>query len=420
MISKKKEKVKSRRMTQTRIAEFTDRPQVCRYENIEPSGDHLVDRTEGDGILRVGSQNCRGTDVDKGMEVATEVDTMFELGSDVQGLSETNKPWTSGNKYKYDFMMQAMFGLSKTVYSSTSTHHKSKYQPGGNLLAFAGNATGRIKETGSDKWNRFCWACLRGQRDEGVAFIQAYRVCHERNSNAGPFTAYQREFTAMKEAGYKKPNPRKQILKDLLKLIQSLRSKGYRPVLMMDANGDYNSATDPDEDLRKFISEANLVDHYYEKFKDSPRTFIRGSKRLDYHLFDPGVVSSILRIGYLGTHEGADTDHVYGYCDFDSKKLFQGVINRPITLHSRDFLLAQTDKIKDFLEALLPKAKHHRIQERTFKLARSFVENGKSSANLSTYKKLYNEFIELAGGGGFQDWEEKVWIHEKPPTYIGG
>ena len=106
----------------------------------------------------------------------------------------------------------------------------------------------------------------------------------------------------------------------------------------MDANGDYNS--DPDEDLRKFISEANLVDYYYEKFRDLPRTFIRGSKRLDYHLFDPGVVSSILRIGYLGTHVGADTDHVYGYCDLDSKKLFQGVINRPITLHSRDFLLA--------------------------------------------------------------------------------
>ena len=124
-----------------------------------------------------------------------------------------------------------------------------------------------------------------------------------------------------------KPNPRKQILKDLLALIREMKLEGYTPILMMDANGDDNFAEEIDHDLRKFIEDTHLVDNFHEKFPEPLRTYTRGKKRLDRILFDPALVGAIKRIGYLGTHEGQFSDHVYACVDFNEKKLFRGVIN---------------------------------------------------------------------------------------------
>ena len=102
----------------------------------------------------------------------------------------------------------------------------------------------------------------------------------------------------------KKPNPRKQILMDLLELIQAKRLEGYRPVLMMDANGDENYDKEMDHDLRKFIEDAHLVGHFHDKFPKPTRTYTKGKKRLDRILFDQALLGNTEQIGYLGTHEG--------------------------------------------------------------------------------------------------------------------
>ena len=68
----------------------------------------------------------------------------------------------------------------------------------------------------------------------------------------------------MREQGVEKPNPRKQIRKDLLALIREKRLEGYRPILMMDTNGDDNCEEEIYHDLREFIEDAHLVDHFYD------------------------------------------------------------------------------------------------------------------------------------------------------------
>ena len=101
----------------------------------------------------------------------------------------------------------------------------------------------------------------------------------------------------------KKSNPRKPILTDLLVLTQKKRLEGYRQVLMMDANGDDNYDEEIHHDLRKFIEDAHLVDHFHDKFPEPTRSYTRGKKRLDRILFDPALVGAMERIKYLGTHE---------------------------------------------------------------------------------------------------------------------
>ena len=74
----------------------------------------------------------------------------------------------------------------------------------------------------------------------------------------------------LRNEGVHKPSPRKEGLDALKELIETKRQEGYRPVLMMDANGDYTKPK-RDQDLRDFILATGLVDH----FKDKPPAPIR-------------------------------------------------------------------------------------------------------------------------------------------------
>ena len=174
--------------------------------------------------------------------------------------------------------------------------------------------------------------------------ITAYRVCHETSNNPGPLTSYRREYTAMREAGIEKPNPRQQILTDMAELIAEKRLEGYRPIVMMDANRHYNHPTQGDKALKDFVTATGLSDPYHERFPEQNRTYMYGSKRFDYILVDPLLVPAVKCVGYLGSHEGAYSDHVQGYVDFDTKILFQGILSRPIDFKSRKFRLEQMDR----------------------------------------------------------------------------
>jgi hypothetical protein len=191
------------------------------------------------------------------LEIATEIDNMISIGTDIQGLSETNRPWTHTNKWKYNFMMEAVFQQSRTVYTLSPTNRTNTFQPGGNLLPITRDNVGQINNIGKDIMGQFAWATMRGKQDEGLLIIVAYRVCQDHNSRAGAFTAYQQQYTALQAQGQQRPNPRQQILNDLEKLILTKQQEGYCPILMMDTNGDTQHPTAPDIELRKFIETKN-------------------------------------------------------------------------------------------------------------------------------------------------------------------
>ena len=366
------------------------------FANLLPCGDTLISKSPTSKFIRFAYQNIRGATLGKGFDLPVEITAMSDLDIDIMGMSETNKPWTSQSKHEYDILMRTRFRQSQTIYSSAPAPRSSRYQPGGNLLTINGQSTGRISARGCDDMGRFCWFTLRGRRDEGVIVITAYRVCHEAHDAPGPFTAFQQQYTTLRARGVAKPNPRRQLLTDILTLICKYRDLGFRPVLMIDANGDYRSLTDPDKDLVTFLHDASLSDPFYDKFHVTPRTTAYGTKRIDYIFMDKALTPSLLRIGYLGSHEGAFTDHSLAYADFDESSLFQGVINRPVSRHSREILIEQDDKVKGFIEEMHPKLTTHKIFARTTALEKEFVTQGATATNINSYHGLYKEFLDIA------------------------
>ena len=61
---------------------------------------------------------------------------------------------------------------------------------------------------------------LNGSRDKGFVIYSAYRVCQENHNNPGPWTAHQGEYELLRMREIVKPNPRQQILDDLLEDIE--------------------------------------------------------------------------------------------------------------------------------------------------------------------------------------------------------
>jgi hypothetical protein len=309
-------------------------------------------------------------------------------------------------------MMTKIFQQCRTIYTAAPSFNRSLlYQPGGNLLMINGRTTGRIMSHGSDWLGRFCWVALRGHRDEGILLITAYRICQNITDNPGPHTAFSQQYMAFREKGIMKPNPRKQILTDISTLIATHRPSGLRPILMMDANGDLST----NADLRTFLGETHLIDPFFDHFGISPRTNINSSTRIDYIFMDGALVPAIERIGYLGTHNGALSDHIMVYVDFDEASLFHGIINRPLPAHSREILIEQEDKVFEFLAEIHPLLDAHNMDTRVAKLAESFAATGPTPLNITRYIELYGQFLELMRGAANRVGRKK-YVYTRSPT----
>ena len=394
--------------TQTRL----DTTGTTTYPNLPPTGD-TIPLTKDDSLLRFAFQNINGATTRSGLRTPPEIDTIREWDIDAMGMSETNCPWTANQKSTYDYIMQACFHSSRTIYTSApAPDHTFSYLPGGNLLTLNGRITGRVSSSGTDSLGRFCWYTLRGSRDEGILLLVAYRVCHEASHNPGAFTAYQQQYSGLWSRGIQHPNPRHQILDDITSLITSQRELGFRPIVIMDANGDYIFGRDTD--LETFIDRAGLCDPFYDRFKISPATFIYGKRRLDYIFIDPALSHAVLRIGYLGTHAGVHSDHVMAVMDVDETLLFNGLLNRPPPRHSREILIEQDDKVQAFLRTLLPLLDTHKIQQRTFELARSFAEQGPTTTNIQTFHGIYRQFLDLTRGAASKVGKKKYGYMRSP------
>lgn len=128
------------RWRQTRLREFTPRAKETTHSNIARAGDPFADRRNGDGVYRIGFQNIRGTDIASGLEATDEIDAMLDLGIDAMGMSETNRPWTPGNKWKYDFMMSNIFGQYSTIWILRSRKKRSNFSKRNVFELFSSNA----------------------------------------------------------------------------------------------------------------------------------------------------------------------------------------------------------------------------------------------------------------------------------------
>ena len=102
---------------QGRLTQCTNVNNQCIYQNIEPHGDPLTGRVDKDGITRMGFHNINGTDAESGLQVASEIDMIQELGLDAQGIAEIKRPWDAGRKWEYNEMLEMVLNNPKAAFA---------------------------------------------------------------------------------------------------------------------------------------------------------------------------------------------------------------------------------------------------------------------------------------------------------------
>ena len=144
------------------------------------------------------------------------------------GQQIINKTKTTDRKYVANVKLAV--SLCKKWY------YAQERQYGGVLLATVGRQIGTVDCQGTGDQGRCALVTLRGQHNEGVQVISAYRVC-QKGATAGPHTAYVYQIHDMIKKRRYNLGFKKNIWRhgnfDTWK-----EDKRYGPIVMMDLNDD--------------------------------------------------------------------------------------------------------------------------------------------------------------------------------------
>ena len=305
----------TKRQVQSRLNEFvTD----SRWENEEilPYGAKIAGKEQN--VLRAALQNINGISYSAEHIALEEIDAMDSFNIDLLGMTEINFAMNLDRRLQLASALQMRFTGSRVISSSMKSKNDG-YLPGGTTMITQGPLSGRVYRCGSDHLGRFSWMALRGADGTGIIVITGYRVCQNKGTTAGTNTAYMREWAMLREEGYQNPDPRLMVLDAISEVLNEWMNRGYHPLVMMDANGEFD-----DPQLASFILEHKLYDLIAESNDgDAPRTYQRSGRRLDYMLGDEHILASIVKSGSLGSGDGVSlSDHTLQFADFDCKKLF--------------------------------------------------------------------------------------------------
>ena len=171
---------------------------------------------------------------------------------------------------------------SKIVTSDSKLNASESYRkPGGTITAVTNNSVGRVIDTETDPLGRWSGIILGGKDQRKILILTAYQVS-QRTGAFGETTAYEQQRALLRQAGKENPNPRREFIKDLRKLLK----KHYQASNHIILTGDFNEELGEDpHGITSLVIQFNLIDTYSAILvvDDSP-TYARGQRRLDYIL----------------------------------------------------------------------------------------------------------------------------------------
>jgi hypothetical protein len=246
------------------------------------------------------------------------LERLHHLQVTIVGLLETCTNWghmETTKKFK-DTIFKKSKGGSLTL-SPIPTSYSKPYLPGGTLTLTLGKWRSYIEKKIIDKSDMGRWTgnTYRVHENNKLHIISAYRVCESKPSEDKSLSTYNQQYTALLAKGHKTPDPRQQVIEDLIVEI-NLLLKNNNDYLMigMDANADIHSDK---KGLQKLCRECELIDMYttIHDEDDVFPTHTNGSKRIDFILCTSNLIKFVEKVGYIQFHQALDSDHRAVYCD---------------------------------------------------------------------------------------------------------
>jgi hypothetical protein len=202
----------------------------------------------------------------------------------------------------------------KIVHSSSNASVVNFTKPGGNMVGITGSLVGRIRETITDPYGRWCGYTIIRKDNKEIMILTAYNVAQHNNAKVGEDTLFNQQTALYKLNNIQDPDLKKLFIKYLQELVVKARKEDKDTIL----TGDFNEIVGDDYNgMEKVVLSGNLTDvHSNQHGTVDITTYTRGSKRLDYVFVTPRLVDHILRSGYELFHARIVSDHRGYFVDF--------------------------------------------------------------------------------------------------------
>jgi hypothetical protein len=202
----------------------------------------------------------------------------------------------------------------KVVHSSSNASVINFTKSGGNMVGITGSLVGRIRETITGPYGRWCGYTIIGKDNKEIMILTAYNVAQHKNAKVGEDTLFNQQTALYKLNNIRDPDPKKLFIEDLQELVVKARKEDKYIIL----TGDFNEIVGDDHNgMAKVVLSGNLTDvHSNQHGTVDITTYTRGSKRLDYVFITPRLADHILRSGYESFHARIASDHRGYFVDF--------------------------------------------------------------------------------------------------------
>jgi hypothetical protein len=124
----------------------------------------------------------------------------------------------------------------KIVHYSSTAPVLTFTKPGGNLVGITGSLVGRVRDTITDPYGRWCGYTLIGRDTKEIIIITAYNVSQYKNAKVGDDTLFNQQIALYKLHNIRDPDPKKIFIEDLSAMVKKAR-KDDKDIIL---TGDFN------------------------------------------------------------------------------------------------------------------------------------------------------------------------------------
>jgi hypothetical protein len=124
----------------------------------------------------------------------------------------------------------------KIVHSSSTAPVLRFTKPGGNLVGITGSLVGRVRDTITDLYGRWCGYTLIGRDTKEIMILTAYNVSQYKNAKVGEDTVFNQQIALYKLHNIRDPGPKKIFIEDLSAMVKKAREDDKDIIL----TGDFN------------------------------------------------------------------------------------------------------------------------------------------------------------------------------------
>ena len=321
------------------------------------------------GITRISGINKGGMQLNN---VRSTIQHAMDLDIDIQCFSENNLDTLKGHVQQKMFEdVRALDKDAKATWGSGNIPTESVFKPGGTGIVTFGKTGGRVKEQGADDLGRWTYQLLDGKGDKDILIVSVYQCCKNPTNTMG-ITAYHQQRLMLSELDRQDMDPRRNFLKDLKAFLHEMLDDETRTVMPIIL-GDWNEECKGTSNSQKLCDEFGLVDVWDRLYPDEPqfKTYIRGSRRIDFALALPATADCVTNIVYEPFHYRLSGDHRGFYLDIDEKRLFGNDMPDTFDLMGRGFTTKDRTAVKTYLEAFYS----HLTENNVFKRIGTLLEN---------------------------------------------